>query len=157
MLGAKAPWTCLYSIIQHHLGSLQGPPLHKNCFMLSLHENNFFGFEWEWPCRRQLPTEASLAPWCSGWMGARLDEHGAWRRAVVRWLHLGAGTGPPRLAVEVDACLQQLQGRLEPGEGEGDRHPSRATVVDSSSILRGNLELTPCRRRGPVWSLERKP
>ena len=51
---------CLYSIIQHHLGSLQGPPLHKNCFMLSLHENNFFGFEWEWPCRCQLLSEASL-------------------------------------------------------------------------------------------------
>src|SRR6185312_12398576 len=33
-LGVKAPWTCLYSIIQHHLGSLQGPPQHKNCFML---------------------------------------------------------------------------------------------------------------------------
>ena len=59
LLGAKAVWTCLYSIIQHHLGSLQGPPLHKNCFMLSLHENNFFGFEWEWPCRCQLPSEAS--------------------------------------------------------------------------------------------------
>ena len=58
-LEAKAPWTCLYSIIQHHLGGLQGPPLNKNCFMLSLHENNFFGFEWEWPCRCQLPSEAS--------------------------------------------------------------------------------------------------
>ena len=59
LLGAMAVWTCLYSIIQHHLGSLPGPPLHKNCFMLSLHENNFFGFEWEWPCRCQLPPEAS--------------------------------------------------------------------------------------------------
>ena len=36
LLGAKAVWTCLYSIIQHHLGSMQGAPLHKNCFMLSL-------------------------------------------------------------------------------------------------------------------------
>ena len=59
LLGAKAVWTCLYSIIQHHLGSLQGPSLHKNYFMLSLHENNFFGFEWEWLCYCQLPTEAS--------------------------------------------------------------------------------------------------
>ena len=56
---AKVPWTCLHSIIQHYLGSLQDPPLHKNCFILSLHENKFFGFEWEWPCRRQLPTETS--------------------------------------------------------------------------------------------------
>ena len=124
LLRAKAVWTCLYSIIQHHLGSLPGPPLHKNCFMLSLHENKFFGFEWEWPCCCQLPTGASLTPRRRGWTGARLDEHGAWRRAVVRRLHLGAGTGPPRLAVEADACLQQLQGGLEPGEEEGDRHPS---------------------------------
>ena len=56
---AKVPWTCLHSIIQHYLGSLQDPPLHKNCFILSLHENKFFGFEWEWPCRSQLPTETS--------------------------------------------------------------------------------------------------
>ena len=60
LLEAEAPWTCLYNIIQHHLGSLQGPPLHKNCFMLRLHENKFFGFEWEWPCRCQLLSEASL-------------------------------------------------------------------------------------------------
>ena len=59
LLGAEAPRMCLYSIIQHHLGSLQDPPLHKNRFMLSLHENKFFGFEWEWPCRCQLLTEAS--------------------------------------------------------------------------------------------------
>ena len=58
-LWAKVPWTCLHSIIQHYLGSLQDPPLHKNCFILSLHENKFFGFEREWPCRRQLPTETS--------------------------------------------------------------------------------------------------
>jgi len=57
-------------------------------------------------------------------LGARLDEHEAWRRAAVRRLDLGAGSGPPCLAVGADACLQQLQGRLEPGEGEGDRHPS---------------------------------
>jgi hypothetical protein len=55
-----------------------------------------------------------------------LDEHRTWRRAVVRWLHLGAGTGPPRLVAEVDACLQKLQ-----GEGEGDIHPSRATAAGS--------------------------
>ena len=61
LLEAKAPWTCLYSIIQHHLGSLQDPPLHKNCFMLSLHENKFFGFEWEWPCRCQLPSEVGCS------------------------------------------------------------------------------------------------
>ena len=59
LLGAEAPWTCTYSIIQHHLGSLQGPPMHKNCFMLSLHENKFFGFEWEWPCHCLLPAKAS--------------------------------------------------------------------------------------------------
>ena len=149
LLGAKAVWTCLYSIIQHHLGSVQGPPLHKNCFMLSLHENKFFGFEWEWPRCCQLPTGASLTRRRSGWTGARLDEHGAWRRAVVRWLLLGVGTGPPRLAVGAAACLQQLQGRPEPGEGEGDRHPSRATAVGFSSVLRGILEPMPCRRRGP--------
>ena len=57
LLGAMAVWTCLYSIIQHHLGSLPAPHLHKNCFMLSLHENKFFGFEWEWPSRRRLPPE----------------------------------------------------------------------------------------------------
>ena len=48
-LGAKVPWTCLHNIIQHHLGSLPGPPSHKNCFMLSLHENNFFGFDGSGP------------------------------------------------------------------------------------------------------------
>jgi len=146
----------LYSIIQHHLGSLQGPPLHKNCFMLSLHENKFFGFKWEWPCCCQLPTGASLTPWRSGWTGARLDEHGAWRRAVVRRLHFGAGTGPPCLMAEVDACLQQPKERPALGVGEGDGHPSgsglhlerkpRADVVPpqgaSGGCLRENLEPT---------------
>ena len=149
LLGANAVWTCLYSIIQHHLGSLQGPPLHENCFMLSLHENKFFDFEWEWPCCCQLSAGASLTPQRRGWTGAHLDEHGAFRRAVVRRLLLGAGPGPPRLAVGAAACLQQLQGRPEPGKGEGDRHPSRAIAVGSSPILKGNLEPTPCHRRGP--------
>ena len=64
--------------------------------MLSLHENNFFGFEWEWPSRRRLPSEA-IPMTAHHELGARLDEHGAWRRAVVRRLDLGAGVGPPRL------------------------------------------------------------
>ena len=157
LLGAKAAWTCLYSIIQHHLGSLQGPPLHKNCFMLSLHENKFFVFEWEWPCCCRLSTGASLTPQRRGWTGARLDEHGAWTRVVVRRLLLGTGPGPPRLAVGAAACLQQLQGRPEPGEGEADRHPSRATAVGSSSILRGNLDRRHAAAGGPRWLLERKP
>jgi len=58
-----------------------------------------------------------------------LDEHGAWRRAVVRRLPPGADTGPPHLVAEVEACLQQHRERLEPGEGEGDRHLSRVTAV----------------------------
>ena len=121
LLGAKAVWTCLYSIIQHHLGSLTGPPLHKNCFMLSLHENKFFGFEWEWPSRRRLPPEAS--PMIAHHeLGAHLDEHGAWRRAVVRRLDLGAGIRPPRLVA--GSCLQQHRERLGPGEGgNGGRLP----------------------------------
>ena len=51
-------------------------------------------------------------------LGAHLDEHGAWRRAVVRRLDLGAGIRPPRLVAE--SCLQQHQERLGPGEGGDD-------------------------------------
>ena len=39
-LGMKASWMCLYSIIQHHLGSLQGPSQHKNCPTLRLGTNS---------------------------------------------------------------------------------------------------------------------
>ena len=60
-----------------------------------------------------------------------MDEHGAWRRAVVRRLHLGAGTGPPRLVAEAEVCLQQHQERLVPDEGEGDRHLPQVTAVGS--------------------------
>ena len=51
-------------------------------------------------------------------LGAHLDEHGAWGRAVVRRLDLGAGIRPPRLVAE--SCLQQHQERLGPGEGGDD-------------------------------------
>jgi len=51
-------------------------------------------------------------------LGAHLDEHGAWRRAVVRRLDLGAGVGPPRLVA--GSCLQQHRERLGPGEGGDD-------------------------------------
>ena len=51
-------------------------------------------------------------------LGARLDEHGAWRRAVVRRLDLGAGVGPPRLVA--GSYLQQHRERLGPGEGGDD-------------------------------------
>ena len=51
-------------------------------------------------------------------LGAHLDEHGAWRRAVVRRLDLGAGVRPPRLVA--GSCLQQHQESLGPGEGGGD-------------------------------------
>ena len=127
-----------------------------SCF--SLHENNFFGFEWEWPCSCRLPSEASpmtahseLNPaWplgtakdgCSLGRAQSVEKGGrspappwCWRRAPVP---LG----------EAKACLQQHRERPEPGEEEGDKHPSRATAVGSSSILRGNLEPTSCRRRG---------
>ena len=42
-------------------------------------------------------------------LGARLDEHGAWRRAVVRQLVLGAGIRPPCLVA--GSCLQQHRER----------------------------------------------
>ena len=55
-------------------------------------------------------------------LGARLNEHGACRRAVIRRLDLGAGVGPPRLVAE--SCLQQHRERLGPGEGgDGGRLP----------------------------------
>jgi len=38
-----------------------------------------------------------------------LDEHGAWRRAVVRRLDLGAGIRPPSLVA--GSCLQQHRER----------------------------------------------
>ena len=52
-----------------------------------------------------------------------MDEHGAWRRAVVRRLDLGAGVGPPRLVAE--SCLQQHR------EEESTVNFPRATVVGS--------------------------
>ena len=67
-------------------------------------------------CRR-LPSEAGPMT-AHHELGARLDEHGACRRAVVRWLNLGAGVGPPRLVAE--SCLQQHRERLGPGEGGVD-------------------------------------
>jgi len=60
-----------------------------------------------------------------------LDEHGAWRRAVVRRLHLGAGTGPPRLAAEVEACLQQHRERPEPDGEKATVNFPRAMAIGS--------------------------
>ena len=45
-------------------------------------------------------------------------ELGAWRRAVVRRLDLGAGVRPPRLVA--GSYLQQHQESLGPSEGGGD-------------------------------------
>ena len=78
-----------------------------------------------------------------------MDEHGAWRRAVVRRLHLGAGAGPPCLAMEVNACLQQLLGGLSLAREKATDILPESQLPAPGSILRGNLEPTPCRHRGP--------
>ena len=51
-------------------------------------------------------------------LGARLNEDGACRRAVICRLDLGASVGPPRLVAE--SYLQQHRERLGPGEGRVD-------------------------------------
>ena len=152
---AKVPWTCLHSIIQHYLGSLQDPPLHKNCFILSLHENKFFGFEWEWPCRRQLPTETSPKAVLEGLrLGCRpvtaegrvlvwtSTERGEGRSITGSTLVLAQG---PRALWRrsTPVCSNPKRGLRQAREKATDILPA------PGSILRGNLEPTPCRRRGP--------
>ena len=78
-----------------------------------------------------------------------MDEHGAWRRAVVHWLPPGADIGPPHLVAEVEACLQLHRERLEPAREKATVIFPESRPSVPGSILRGNLEPTPCRRRGP--------
>ena len=118
LLGAKAVWTCLSSITSGPCGAL---PSTRTVTRSDSMRTNSLAFEWEWPCRCRLPSEGS--PMIAHHeLGAHLDEHGAWRRVVVRRLDLGASIRP--LCLVAGSCLQQHRERLGPGEGgNGGRLP----------------------------------
>ena len=66
------------------------------------------------PARHPGAADGRVLVWTS-------TERGEGRSFAGSTLVLALG-GPPRLVA--GSCLQQLQVRLEPGEGEGDRHLS---------------------------------
>src|SRR6185369_3112997 len=103
----------------------------------------------EAPCRRRPPPSAGrpppaaagagFPPWRSGKMCARMDEHGAWRRAVVRRLVLGARAWAPAPGGGVlSAAAPRAWG------GAGDDTTTRSTSSGMAVGSRLHVERKPC-------------